>query len=165
MKDALWLSFQAAIPLIIEIFIIYDRHRIELFKKSIKYVLDKKDQIECRDVLLTTCKTDYYPYLRRILNPIEEFNLNLFFLISVFIGLLLINNENVRTVTLTFLVGLLFINGKMSLKACKTCHKITEANSQNKVLRHFRNRSVLLYAFCILGLTLVMNFTILILFL
>jgi len=152
------------IPIVIEIFLLYDEHRIELMRKALIYVLARKNQDKCQDFFLTTCEKDHYPYLRRILNPIEEFNLNLLFLISIFVDLLITNNNDLRNIVLPFLFGLLIINRKMSMKACKACHQVVESKKENRVLKHFYNRSVLLYSFLILGLTFIFNFTIFSLF-
>lgn len=144
------------IPVIIEIFLLYNNDRRELIKKSLRFVLNNKHN-KCEKFLFTTCPHDNYPYLRRILNPIEEFNLNMLFLISIFVDLLLTENTKLRIIVTPFLIGLLVINREMSLKACKGCHLIVESKKNNKLLKFFHNKSVLLYAVFILLITFLFN--------
>jgi len=153
----LLLSFIVTIPIIIELFLLYDRHRIDLLAEALKCILIKRHREDCLDLMLTNCDEDPYPLLRRMLNPIEEFNLNLLLLISLFIDFLISNDGPAKTIMITLLIGLLIINKKMSLKACRTCHRIIIANSGNRILKHFNNRSVLLYGLLIWILTFAIN--------
>lgn len=163
MNETIFLSFVIAMPVIIEIFILYNNDRRELLKKSLRFVLNKRYN-KCEKFLFTTCPHDNYPYLRRILNPIEEFNLNMLFLMSIFIDLLLTENTRLRIIVAPFLIGLLMTNRQMSLKACKGCHRIVESKKHNKIFKFFYNKSVLLYAVIILCITFSINLSILYLF-
>ena len=88
MFEILLLSFIVTIPIIIEIFLIYDRHRIDLLSKTLTDILMKRNQKKCLDMLLFTSNDDSFPNLRHVLNPMEAFNLNLLFIISIFVDLL-----------------------------------------------------------------------------
>jgi len=163
--DIILISFVVTVPILIEIFLIYDRHRINLLCDALKIILTKRHREDCLEVMLLTCDDDPYPLLRRMLNPIEEFNLNLLFLIAILTDLLISKYDPAKIYMLVPLIGLLIINRSMSLKACKTLHRIIIAKEgSSRIMKHFHNRSVLLYAVLIWILTFAVNSIILIFF-
>lgn len=145
--DKIIVSFAMSLPLLVDVILIGSQHRCNYIRERLEKIIPSSCSDQC--VLLN----ESYTNVRSLAGKIEEFNVNLFFVISLFlIGLV----NKIPSIRFSFLV-LAFLMS-IALMAIKPVICDHQDKFKNKFLR---KRPIFTYAIAIWILILFANYIIL----